>query len=353
MNRSMIELLVDPIHKQPLHVEGEPGPTHLMEEGTLRAEGGHGYPIVKGIPRFITTHDASQEQTQTSFGYKWKRRETYDSPAVHTFYRKWLLERYGFESPEQMCEHACQGGRILDAGCGSGFSSGMWLSENWQGGNANVEWYGVDISEAIDVARERLGHLPGTHFLQADILQLPFVGPSFGVIFSEGVLHHTPSTERALKELSSLLIPGGEMWFYVYRKKGPIREFSDDYIREIVSAFDSQTAWNMLLPLTKLGQALARLKVEVDVPDDIPWLGIQAGTQDIQRLMYWNFAKLFWNEELSFDENHHVNFDWYHPRYAHRQTEEEVRRWCDEAGLHIHHLSEQPSGFTVRARKSK
>ena len=28
-----------------------------------------------------------------------------------------------------------------------------------------------------------------------------------------------------------------------------------------------------------------------------------------------------------------MNFDWYHPRYAHRQTEEEVRRWCEEAGL--------------------
>jgi len=46
-----------------------------------------------------------------------------------------------------------------------------------------------------------------------------------------------------------------------------------------------------------------------------------------------------------------VNFDWYHPRYAHRQTEEEVRRWCGEAGLSIFHFDVQESGFTVRAIK--
>ena len=77
--------------------------------------------------------------------------------------------------------------------------------------------------------------------------------------------------------------------------------------------------------------------------------GIQAGRYDVQRLIYWHFAKLFWNPELTMEENLHVNFDWYHPRYAHRHSEEEVRGWCDDADLEITRFDVEPSGFTVRA----
>jgi hypothetical protein len=107
----------------------------------------------------------------------------------------------------------------------------------------------------------------------------------------------------------------------------------------------------MLRPLTRLGEALAKLQAEVDVPEDIPYLGIKAGRYNVQRLLYWHFAKMFWNESLSFEENNHVNFDWYHPRYAHRQTEADVRRWCAEANLSITHFDVEESGFTVRAIK--
>jgi hypothetical protein len=47
-----------------------------------------------------------------------------------------------------------------------------------------------------------------------------------------------------------------------------------------------------------------------------------------------------------------VNFDWYHPRYAHRHTPEEVLQWCREEGLQVEHWDVQESGITVRARKA-
>jgi SAM-dependent methyltransferase len=262
-------------------------------------------------------------------------------------FQKWAAQRYGFREPKDMSLYFDTKLRILDAGCGSGFSSSLWITPQWEG----EFWIGVDISEAIDLAQERMGFIKNTHFIQADILQFPFRENIFDTIYSEGVLHHTPSTERALKGLVSFLQAGGEMMFYVYRKKGPIREFTDDYIRTIISSLDPEEAWDMLGPLTKLGKALAELKTEVEVPEDIPYLGIKAGRYDIQRLIYWHFAKLFWNEAFHFEENHHINFDWYHPKYAHRQTEEEVRRWCDEAGLSIIRFDIQESGFTVRAIK--
>jgi ubiquinone/menaquinone biosynthesis C-methylase UbiE len=261
--------------------------------------------------------------------------------------QNWLIQRYGFKDLMDMRAYFIKKQRILDAGCGSGFSTSLWIDPLWQG----ECWVGVDISTAIDIARERLGSIKSTHFVQADILNLPFLKNSFDTIFAEGVLHHTPSTEMALKSLVSLLQKSGEILFYVYRKKGPIREFTDDYVRKMISSLSPEKAWNQLHPLTKLGQALAELRTEVEVLEDIPYLGIKAGRYDIQRLIYWHFAKLFWNEAFTFEENHHVNFDWYHPKYAHRQTEEEVRRWCGEANLSIFHFDAQESGFTVRAIK--
>lgn len=213
-------------------------------------------------------------------------------------------------------------------------------------------WVGVDISEAIDVALERLSHISNTHFLQADALQLPFQNDSFDTIFSEGVFHHTPSTRLALMSAVRVLAPGGEIQFYVYRRKGAVREFADDYIREQIGSLNDKDAWDAMRSLTQLGQALAKLQVEVTIPNDVPLLGIKAGKSDIQRLIYYNFAKLFWNDELSFEENVHVNFDWYRPRYAHRQTVDEVIAWCSEAGLSILRCHEDESGIAVRAYKN-
>jgi len=352
MDRSLLEVLADPVSRTPLILEGQQnGTASEILDGALRGADGRRYPIVNSIPRFVLTEDEGQRQTETSFGFKWQQRDTYDSPEMRALCQPWLVERYGFADIERLRRYLAGRRRILDAGCGSGFTASLWMTPDWQGAE-RAEWIGADISAAIDVAAERMADLPGTQFVQADILQLPFRPESFDLIYSEGVLHHTPSTERALKALVELLTVDGELWFYVYRKKAPIREFTDDYVREQIAHLSPEAAWEALRPLTRLGQALAELKTEVEVVEDVPLLGIKAGRYDVQRLLYWHVAKLYWNEALSFEENNHVNFDWYHPRYAHRQTEEEIRRWCGEAGLKIERFNTQESGFTVRARRT-
>ncbi len=348
MHRRLLEILVDPIAKTPLQLEvAEESTDNEILTGSLRSSRGDTYAITNGIPRFVLTDDQGQKQTEKSFGYKWQQRDTYDSDQVQAAGQKWLVKRYGFGGVEEMRDFFSGRKRILDAGCGGGYSAALWMNKSW----SKAEWVGADISAAIDVAQDRLGRATSKHFVQADVLQLPFCEASFDTVFSEGVLHHTPSTERALKSAVSVLQEGGEAMFYVYCKKGPIREFTDDYIRGLVAPLDPQDAWEKLRPLTRLAQSLAELHQEIEVPEDIPYLGIKAGRYDVQRLLYWNFAKMFWNESLSFEENHHINFDWYHPRYSHRQTEEEVRRWCDEAKLSITHFDVEESGFTVRAIK--
>jgi SAM-dependent methyltransferase len=259
-----------------------------------------------------------------------------------------MIAKYGYATFEEWVDFFNGRRRILDLGCGSGYSSSLWLATSrWQG---SAMWVGLDISRAIETASERLGHIPNTHFVQADALKPPFPAASFDTVFSEGVLHHTPSTRAGIAAAARLLEPGGEFHFYVYRRKGPVREFTDDYVRDAIRELSEDQAWEAMRSLTGLGKALAELEAVIEI-GDIPLLGIRAGTYDVQRLIYWHFAKVFWNSELSFEENVHINFDWYRPAYAYRHTEAELRAWCKEADLTIRWWHEQESGFTVIAVK--
>lgn len=112
-----------------------------------------------------------------------------------------------------------------------------------------------------------------------------------------------------------------------------------------------EQAWEAMKPLTKLGTALGELGAEIEVPDDIELLGIPAGRHDLQRLFYWYVCKAYHRPEFTFEENNHVNYDWFAPANAHRHPEEELRSWCAEVGLGIEREVIQPSGITIVARR--
>jgi arsenite methyltransferase len=62
-------------------------------------------------------------------------------------------------------------------------------------------------------------------------------------------------------------------------------------------------------------------------------------------------CKAYYRPELSLEEMNHINFDWYAPRNAFRQTPDEVRAWCCRAGLEIERDTMEEAGITVIARK--
>jgi len=290
---------------------------------------------------------AAQAQTREAFGYKWARRETYESEAMKANSRRWLLERYCAGDPAALDGWLAPGRKILlDAGCGSGYSALLLFGERLRG----VDYLGVDISAAVDVARERFREagVPGD-FLQSDLMAIPIPEASVDLIFSEGVLHHTDSTEAAIHALASKLKPGGRFAFYVYAQKAVVREFTDDYIRGRLQGMGDEEAWRALEPLTRLGEALGRLNAEIDVPEDIPLLGIKKGRLDVQRFIYWNVCKLYYRPELTLDEMNHINFDWYRPLNCHRQTPEQVCAWVEAAGLRVERMKVEEAGITMVA----
>lgn len=304
---------------------------------------------IKKIQHPTYSYSENQTQTKEGFGFQWAKRDAYESKTFQDSGKAWLLERY-CENNTEILKTWLSGSRkiILDAGCGAGYSAillfGDLLKEH--------DYLGVDISEAVKVAETRFKErgYPGD-FLQNDLNSIPIPPESVDVIFSEGVLHHTDNTEKSLINIVKFLKPGGRILFYVYAKKAVVREFTDDHIRYNLKSLDDAGAWEALYPLTKLGKALGELNVDIDIPEDIPYLGIKKGKMNLQRFFYWNICKMFYKPEFSIDEMNHMNFDWFRPLNCFRHTPEEVKLYCQNASLSIEKMNIQEAGISIVAIK--
>lgn len=292
----------------------------------------------------------SEKQLQTSecFSYKWARRDTYESESVKAKSRTWLVERY-FGSEEERARFIAEnrGKSIMDAGCGSGFSAALLFGKDLN----DMSYLGVDISDAVETAGQRFSDLGiKGEFLKESLTEMR-LGRNFDIIFSEGVLHHTSDPFGCFRNLVSHLKEGGLLMFYVYRRKAPVREFVDDYIREGISHLDDGKAWDKLMPLTKLGKALGDLGAEIEIDEDIEMLRIPKGRYNVQRLFYWFFVKAFYDKSYSLEEMNHINFDWYRPLNCYRFEPEEIEGWLAKTGLEKVRVVVEEAGITAVAVK--
>lgn len=317
-----------------------------IKDNTLKGYNGKSYYLENDVWMVKQKLSASQMQTSETFAFKWQKEDTFTSSAALERTRKWLQARYG-----DVCSlvHSYPHSPVvLDAGCGAALSALELFGPCFD----SMSYIGVDVSDAVKVACKRIHkHDYKGIFFRESLMSLPFAPNSIDIIFSEGVLHHTDSTHAALEALIPLLRPGGRILFYVYNKKGPIREYTDDYIREKLQHMSQSEAWEALKPLTRLGMELGKKNIEIDVPASIDFLQIPAGKISLQRFFYWHIFKAFYDPQATLEELNHINFDWFMPKNAHRQTPEEVRGWCEASGLAIEHMLVEQSGITVIAHK--
>ncbi len=125
-------------------------------------------------------------------------REFFDKVEQNRYgeYAPWMPRVMGFDQ--------FAGQRLLEVGCGMGTD----LLQFARGGAICT---GVDLtprSIAISKHRFALYGVPAS-FLITDGERLPFPDGSFDVTYSNGVLHHTPDTAGAMRELHRVLKPGG------------------------------------------------------------------------------------------------------------------------------------------------
>jgi len=106
-----------------------------------------------------------------------------------------------------------RGQSVLEIGVGAG-------TDFIRFARAGAKATGVDLTEhAIALVRERLDNEGlDAELRQADAERLPFDDDSFDRVYSWGVLHHTPDTERAVREAIRVLKPGGRLCVMLYSR---------------------------------------------------------------------------------------------------------------------------------------
>jgi ubiquinone/menaquinone biosynthesis C-methylase UbiE len=118
----------------------------------------------------------------------------------------YILPFAGFDS--------AAGKEMLEIGVGAGADF-----ENWCKHARHAT--GVDLTDrAIELTSERLqleGVDPSRYTLrQSDAERLPFPDGSFDLVYSWGVLHHTPDTPAAFREVFRVLRSGGRLKAMIY-----------------------------------------------------------------------------------------------------------------------------------------
>lgn len=129
--------------------------------------------------------------------------------------------------------------RLLEVGIGAGTDFLQWV-------RAGTQAHGIDLTEeAVNNVKKRLElYSVAAHEIRvADAENLPYTDNYFDIVYSWGVIHHSPNTMKCLEEIIRVTKPGGQIKVMIYNrhslfafyryllsavKRGkPFRSFSD------------------------------------------------------------------------------------------------------------------------------
>ena len=111
-----------------------------------------------------------------------------------------------------------RGKRVLEVGCGIGTDSINFA-------RAGAQLTAVDLSsESLRLAAERadvMGVADRIEFIQANAEELTarLTGEPYDLVYSFGVVHHTPRPNLALAAMRALTVPGGTLKLMVYHRR--------------------------------------------------------------------------------------------------------------------------------------
>ena len=270
--------------------------------GALRRDNGYftcwlcpaKYLVSNRVPRFV-----EQDSYARSFSIEWARHSRTQLDSATGLYRaeRMFFERTGLTPGE------LKGKTVLDVGCGIG----RFLEVVVKYGGIVT---GVDLSLSVDFAKQ---NVPAARVIQADLMNLPFRGETFDIVFAIGVLHHTPNTREAFNSLIRLVKPGGKIAIWVYSNEGLTKKFTN------------ATSGAFRIITTRMPRSMLSRLCYVSLPlyyvNKIPVVG-----------MVTKGLFLISNEP---DPEWRVldTFDWYSPKYQHKHSYREVHSWFENVGL--------------------
>jgi glycosyltransferase involved in cell wall biosynthesis/ubiquinone/menaquinone biosynthesis C-methylase UbiE len=264
-------------------------------------------------PQRIKTGDADKEQVQNQWNSNPVGPQYAKVHRPHTleWYQEIEAHRYGVYGPwmlDVMEFDKHRGEDLLEIGAGIGTD----LSQFARNG-ANVT--DLDLSAGhMAHAKENLA-LRGltARFVHNDAERVPFDDNSFDVVYSNGVLHHTPHTRHAVAEIKRVLRPGGKaiimmyaedslhywlklMWRMGLDDKRLLRQSMHDIMSETVEITENDAK-----PLVKVYtrrrlhelfarqgfediSIVKRQLMEAELPEWLKWMPLSTA----ERLMGWN-----------------------------------------------------------------
>jgi len=133
-------------------------------------------------------------------------REFFQAVENHRYEKEWHI-------PEAANFAATHGLKVLEIGCGVGTDGAHFA-------RAGADYTGVDLTDAaVELARMgfALADLPG-RFRVSDAERLDFPDSMFDLVYSHGVLHHTPDIRAAISEIHRVLKPEGRAVVMLYHR---------------------------------------------------------------------------------------------------------------------------------------
>ena len=186
------------------------------------------YPVSEGIAQFDSRRSSgprsnsaeARSDRQTYWDQGWEARYRADHATLAEL--KTSAEWMGYVARECVRAHrhvsqveagrqVVEGRVVLDIGCGGGNSSAIF-------GSFGANYIGVDHSpHAAMYALRHLKAVGGNGFtVQGNAESLPIRDESIDVVYSNGVLHHTPNFSTAMDEAYRVLKPGGKAVIALY-----------------------------------------------------------------------------------------------------------------------------------------
>jgi SAM-dependent methyltransferase/uncharacterized protein YbaR (Trm112 family) len=217
-----------------------------------------------------------------------------------------------------------KGKLMLDAGCGNGALTAV-LAE------FDMEIFGFDLSESVSRAESNKSKFAASrggfvHFVQGNLINPPLAEEYFDLIYSSGVLHHTPDTKTTFMKITPLLKKGGRVFVWVYGMRSLVVRIFAWHGRFLAKYL----ALNKLLIYCRLLSPFYKIAAMI-----LSALGISEFRKRSLR-------------EFTLDL-----FDAFSPRYNHRHEKGEVCDWFAESNFkNVEVAGVSKHGFGVRGDRA-
>jgi SAM-dependent methyltransferase len=201
----------------------------------------------------------------------------------------------------------------------------------------------VDISNAVDAARENLSDRQNVHLVQASIYELPFRDCTFGYCYCIGVVQHTPDTTASLHSIGQMVKPNGKVAVTIYPRKPWTKLYSKYWFRPITKRLKKETLLRLIEAIMPVAFPFTNALFR------IPLLG-KASMFSIP------IANYVHDKQLSREQRYAWaildTFDMLSPFYDQPMTEQEAAKALNDEGISTHRTRERGLNLIGRRKVS-